>query len=214
MGNVGTGFDQKMLAGAPRARSAGHPEAPFAVNPKIPGGSHLGAAGGGAQVKFSNWTPDARLRAPVFLGLRNDVDARSTGGGRGETARRIAARAPVPRNRRRCRRVNGRQLKFTNLNKIFYPKDGYTKRDVINYYDSVAEMILPHLKDRPLSLKRYPNGIHDDFFFQKDVKETSPPGCAPSSFNSDQPPRPTFSPRIARAFSIWPTWRASIRIRG
>jgi bifunctional non-homologous end joining protein LigD len=71
--------------------------------------------------------------------------------------------------------VNGRQLKFTNLNKIFYPKEGYTKRDIINYYDSVAELILPHLKDRPLSLKRYPNGIHDDFFFQKDVKENFAP---------------------------------------
>ena len=58
-------------------------------------------------------------------------------------------------------------MKFTNLNKIFYPNEGYTKRDVINYYDSVAELILPHLKDRPLSLKRYPNGIHDDFFFRR-----------------------------------------------
>jgi bifunctional non-homologous end joining protein LigD len=65
-------------------------------------------------------------------------------------------------------------LKFTNLNKIFYPNEGYTKRDLLNYYDAVAELILPHLRDRPLSLKRYPNGIHKDFFFQKRSAESFP----------------------------------------
>jgi bifunctional non-homologous end joining protein LigD len=68
--------------------------------------------------------------------------------------------------------VEGKELKFTNLNKIFYPKEGYTKRDVINYYNSVADLIVPHLQDRPLSLKRYPNGIHADFFFQKRSAES------------------------------------------
>ena len=48
-------------------------------------------------------------------------------------------------------------LKFTNLKKVYYPDEGYTKRDVLNYYNGVADLILPHLKDRPLSLKRYPN---------------------------------------------------------
>src|SRR5208283_681329 len=66
--------------------------------------------------------------------------------------------------------VDGHSLKFTNLNKVFYPADGVTKRDVINYYDVVAEFILPHLRDRPLSLKRYPNGIDQKFFFQKDAE--------------------------------------------
>src|SRR5438477_11193721 len=70
--------------------------------------------------------------------------------------------------------VDGTQLKFTNLNKVFYPQEGYTKRDVINYYDAVADLILPHLKDRPLSLKRYPNGINADFFFQKQAAGSFP----------------------------------------
>jgi bifunctional non-homologous end joining protein LigD len=70
--------------------------------------------------------------------------------------------------------VDGHRLKFTNLNKIFYPKDGLVKRDLLNYYDAVAPLILPHLKDRPLSLKRYPNGIDSDFFFQKEVAESFP----------------------------------------
>ena len=70
--------------------------------------------------------------------------------------------------------VGKQSLKFTNLNKVFYPQEGFTKRDVINYYDGVAELILPHLRDRPLSLKRYPNGIDGDFFFQKNAAEKFP----------------------------------------
>src|SRR5712671_240527 len=70
--------------------------------------------------------------------------------------------------------VDGRKLKFTNLNKVFYPQEKYAKRDVINYYDAVAELILPHLADRPLSLKRYPNGIAADFFFQKQSAASFP----------------------------------------
>ena len=55
--------------------------------------------------------------------------------------------------------IDRHALKFTNLNKVFYPAEGIVKRDLLNYYDAVAGLILPHLKDRPLSLKRYPNGI-------------------------------------------------------
>lgn len=67
------------------------------------------------------------------------------------------------------RQIQNRLLRFTNLQKIFYPGDGYTKRDVINFYAAVAELLVPHLQNRPLSLKRYPNGIDQDFFFQKDA---------------------------------------------
>ena len=66
-------------------------------------------------------------------------------------------------------------MKFTNLKKVFYPAEGYTKRDVLNYYDGVAGLILPHLKDRPLSLKRYPNGIQQQHFFQKDAPDSFAP---------------------------------------
>jgi bifunctional non-homologous end joining protein LigD len=69
-------------------------------------------------------------------------------------------------------KVDERRLKFTNLNKVFYPAEGYTKRDLLNYYDAVADLILPHLKDRPLSLKRYPDGIQGEYFFQKDAPST------------------------------------------
>jgi len=72
-------------------------------------------------------------------------------------------------------RIGTQTLKFTNLKKVYYPDDGYTKRDVLNYYDGVADLILPHLKDRPLSLKRYPNGIKQDYFFQKDAADSFAP---------------------------------------
>ena len=79
-----------------------------------------------------------------------------------------------PSAKEATRDIDGRRLKFTNLNKVFYPAEGYTKRDLLNYYDAVAPLILPHLKDRPLSLKRYPNGIAEDFFFQKEVSSSFP----------------------------------------
>src|SRR5687767_4363850 len=63
--------------------------------------------------------------------------------------------------------VDGRRLPVSNLDKIFYPKTGFTKGDVINYYIRIAPMLLPHLKDRPLTLKRYPNGVEGMFFYEK-----------------------------------------------
>ena len=79
-----------------------------------------------------------------------------------------------PADKTQVRKVKGRELKFTNLDKVFWPKEGYTKRDVFNYYYQVAEYILPYLKDRPQSLNRFPNGIDQPGFYQKDVKGKSP----------------------------------------
>jgi bifunctional non-homologous end joining protein LigD len=81
--------------------------------------------------------------------------------------------------------IDGKQVKFTNLNKVFYPKEGYTKRDIINYYNSVSDLILPYLEGRPLSLKRYPNGIHADFFFQKRSAESFPTWLQTESIYSE-----------------------------
>jgi bifunctional non-homologous end joining protein LigD len=101
----------------------------------------------------------------VFLGLREDLDPPPVH----EHAALLAAdlkEAEIT--------IDKHRLKFTNLDKLFYPKDGYRKRDLLNYYDAVAPLLLPHLKDRPLSLKRYPNGIEKPFFFQKQVAESFP----------------------------------------
>lgn len=63
--------------------------------------------------------------------------------------------------------VNGKQIKVSNLDKVFYPATGFTKSDVINYYIDVSPVLLPHLKDRPISLKRYPEGVEGFFFYEK-----------------------------------------------
>jgi bifunctional non-homologous end joining protein LigD len=86
--------------------------------------------------------------------------------------------------------IDGHALKFTNLGKVFYPDNGYTKRDVLNYYDAVAGLILPHLKDRPLSLKRYPDGIGKEFFFQKNVTEKFAPWVRTELIPSEHNGRP------------------------
>jgi bifunctional non-homologous end joining protein LigD len=149
-GNVGTGFNGRNLAEIwERLEPLKIAKSPFAKGDKIPRGTEWVKPQVVAQVKFANWTGDRKLRAPVYLGLRNDK--------------------PAPEVSREEVRV-----KFTHLEKIYYPKEKLTKGDVVRYYDAVAELILPHLKDRPLSLKRYPNGIHADYFFQKNTPETYP----------------------------------------
>ena len=152
-------------------------------------------------VKFNSWTDDQRLRAPVFLGLRTDVSPQETvletvepppsdtageedkgphkvkrAGKRAKTnGPRVEEEPLLPAEATELALTVGRQrLKFTNLKKVFYPADGYTKRDVINFYAAVADLLVPHLEGRPLSLKRYPNGIAADFFFQKEVAANFP----------------------------------------
>ncbi len=136
-------------------------------------------------VKFNAWTDDQRLRAPVFQGLRLDASPQDTVRESAEHPE-AAIEADEPSSKPDSKSllpadatelsvtVNGHSLKFTNLKKIFYPADGYTKRDLINFYAAVAGLLVPHLEGRPLSLKRYPNGIAADFFFQKEIPSTFP----------------------------------------
>jgi len=164
VGNVGTGFDQKTLASLyNRMKPLVTDKCPFAERPKPDRGMTWVRPELIAQVKYANWTQDNRLRAPVYLGLRNDLDAREVTRAEGELF--------SASEKESTRQIDGHTLKFTNLNKLFYPDEGYTKRDVLNYYAGIAELILPHLKGRPLSLKRYPNGIKEEYFFQKNVPE-------------------------------------------
>ncbi len=74
-----------------------------------------------------------------------------------------------PGEKQQERLINGHTLKFTNLNKIYWPKEKITKRDMLNYYYQVAPVILPYLKDRPQSMNRFPNGIEGESFYQKNV---------------------------------------------
>ncbi|WP_312186691.1 non-homologous end-joining DNA ligase, partial [Sphingobacterium sp.] len=79
-----------------------------------------------------------------------------------------------PSDTSQVKKVNKHELKFTNLNKIFWPKEKITKRDLINYYYQAAPFILPYLKDRPQSMNRFPNGITGKGFYFKDVTDSAP----------------------------------------
>ena len=182
-GNVGTGFDQKLLAGIyARLKPLVTEECPFAERPKPDRGMTWVKPELACQVKFTEWTQDNHLRAPVFVGLRNDVEAN-------EIMREIAELLPEEA-KEASREIDGHRLKFTNLPKVFYPDEGYTKRDVLNYYAGVADLILPHLKDRPLSLKRYPDGIGKEYFFQKDVSGKFAPWLRTEKIASEHAGRP------------------------
>ncbi len=164
-GNVGTGFNARNLAELwTLLEPMTIAKMPFAGADKIPKGTAWVKPKLVAQIKFANWTGDKKLRAPVYLGLRDDKPSKEV------SREEVPPPGFLPHDRKEVTTtIDGHSLKFTNLDKLYYPEDGYTKRDLLNYYDAVAELLLPHLKDRPLSLKRYPNGINEQYFFQKNT---------------------------------------------
>ncbi|MEO8861224.1 MAG: DNA ligase D [Ginsengibacter sp.] len=91
-----------------------------------------------------------------------------------------------PKDKSQTRNINGYDITFNNLNKIYYPKKLVTKRDVVNYYYLVAPFILPYMKDRPQTLIRYPNGIDGKFFYQKDVTGKVPDRVQQFPYSSER----------------------------
>jgi bifunctional non-homologous end joining protein LigD len=119
------------------------------------------------EVRYKEWTRGGHLRQPVFLRLREDKrtdECRRPPDAPGEE--KAPPEEPVETVSR---------SRFTNLDKVFWPDEGYTKGDLINYYRSVSRWMLPYLKDRPLVLDRYPNGITGKSFFQKNAGESAGP---------------------------------------
>jgi bifunctional non-homologous end joining protein LigD len=118
-----------------------------------------------AEVAFAEWTHDGRLRAPVYRGLREDKDAR-------EVRREVPGEppAPIPDVIKKGKRV----LRLSNLDKEFWPEEGITKGDLLAFYRDVAQVLLPHVRDRPFTLKRYPDGWRGKHFFQKDAPQGMP----------------------------------------
>jgi bifunctional non-homologous end joining protein LigD len=87
--------------------------------------------------------------------------------------------------------VDGREIPLTNLEKVLYPGNGWTKAQIIDYYIQVAPYLLPHLKDRPVTLKRYPDGVAGEFFYEKDA-----PGFTPEWVKTFPVPRRAGGPDI------------------
>jgi bifunctional non-homologous end joining protein LigD len=180
VGNVGSGFDHESLELVwKKLEPLLTSECPFGAVPSMLRPAIWARPELVCQVKYSSWTHEQRLRAPVFLGLRNDVQPRDClleGVQAGAPQAAFALPPPLLTDTRDkvILEVDQRRLTFTNLNKLYYPKEGYTKRDLINYYSQVADLILPHIRDRALSLRRYPDGIEGESFFQKDASEHFP----------------------------------------
>jgi bifunctional non-homologous end joining protein LigD len=144
------------------------------------------------EVSYAEITDDGVMRHPSFEGLREDKNAKDVKEERpisNKTIKRRAERSnkytkPVkdksrktllnPKDETQVRHINSHELKFTNLSKVYWPKEGYTKRDMLNYYYQAAPYILPYLKDRPQSLNRFPNGITGKSFYHKDVTNSAP----------------------------------------
>jgi len=149
-----------------------------------------------ARVRFSGWTQEGRLRHPVFMGLRDDqkaeecrkdaevadpeparenpnvVRAPSIVGKVLSTKTQIEAELFKGRSENATLEIEGKRFRVSNLNKVYFPESGYTKRDLITYYYRMADYVLPFLRDRPLVLRRYPDGIKGQAFFQKNMNES------------------------------------------
>jgi bifunctional non-homologous end joining protein LigD len=155
------------------------------------------------EVAFTEVTSDGVFRHPSFQGMRIDKKAKEVvrevaaptedlvdkveevvAEAETESKTHDAAIVPPkgktkktllnPKEETQVRKVNGQELKFTHLSKLYWPEDKISKREMFNYYYQIAEYILPYLKDRPMSLNRYPGGIHAKSFYQKNVKDTAP----------------------------------------
>ena len=180
VGSVGTGFTEKEIDRLlPILQQLETNEPPFDPVPKPPrvrkGDIHWTQAKLVAEVEFVEWTHDGRLRAPSYLGLRED-----------KTAVEVKREEPLPTEVRKGRRV----LKLSNLDKVFFPDEGITKGDLLSYYRAVAPVLVPHLKDRPFTMIRYPDGIKGKHFFQKD---------APSHLRRTEPSSRRASRRVRRS---------------
>ncbi|REG96089.1 DNA ligase D [Flavobacterium aquicola] len=128
------------------------------------------------QVKFAEWTQDNHLRQPVYLGLRIDKKAKevSFAGKNKETVmeqnkEEMEKKESAETENDYDLKVGKTTLHLTNQNKIYFPDDAVTKGDVVNYYSEISDLILPYLKDRPQSMYRFPSGINQTGFYQKDV---------------------------------------------
>lgn len=155
------------------------------------------------EVSYAEITSDGVMRHPSFEGMRVDKKAKDVVAEKEVMTKEVVKRTkaiskktvhrggkdieytkPVkskgrktlfnPTDETQVRTINGHELKFTNLSKIFWPKEKYTKRDMLNYYYQVAPYLLPYLKDRPQSMNRYPNGINGKSFYQKDITGKAP----------------------------------------
>jgi bifunctional non-homologous end joining protein LigD len=165
VGNVGTGFNEREISRLLELLKPLHRDtSPFAETPKMPkvrkGDVQWVDPQLVAQVRFGEWTHDKRLRHPAYLGIREDKEA-------GEVTLEEATMPDVVRKGKR-------ELRLSNLDKPFWPEEGIAKGDLLQYYQAIADVLVPHLKNRPFTMRRYPDGAYGKAFFQKDAPKHMP----------------------------------------
>jgi bifunctional non-homologous end joining protein LigD len=206
IGHVGSGFEGKTYkAIAKEMGDRAVDVCPFAAVPDTNEKAHWVSPNLVARVKYGGWTQEQRLRHPVFVGLNAEaqpencrweseveVPVAATVVRAPETAGTVlATKAQIERElfggklEKATIVLDGKRVHFTNLNKVYFPESGYTKRDLIAYYYRIAPYLQPFLKDRPLVLRRYPDGIQGQAFFQKDVREGIPEWLSTVAIASD-----------------------------
>jgi bifunctional non-homologous end joining protein LigD len=164
---VGTGFSDRQLGDLRLRLDAERRDSPAATGALPSGRDHVWTNPEiVCEVRYKEWTGDRQLRHPVFLRLRDDKKPEEclAPEERSEKIEEIADLAPPA----------DRTVRLTNLEKVFWPEEGHTKGDLIAYYRAISPWILPYLRDRPLVMTRYPDGIQGKSFFQKDA-----PGFGP-----------------------------------
>ena len=183
-GNVGTGFDDRTLVAMKKKLAAiATDKMPYAERPKGVKG-HWVKPKLVAEVAFTEWTSDGRIRHPVFHGLRTDKDPAAI---TREAALHEAPEAPSERKPAAVRakagaasaKVAGDSVagrKVSNPDRVIDPASKATKLDLVRYYDRIAPHILPHLVGRPVALVRGPRGVAGELFFQKHGDRLQIPG--------------------------------------
>ncbi|MBC7849439.1 MAG: DNA ligase D [Chitinophagaceae bacterium] len=166
-GHVGTGFSHETLATLKKTMTALQTDqSPFKTKVPLNGEVTWLKPSLVADIGYTEVTRDKIFRHPVFMRLRDEKKSSKV------NQEIVADIKDVQRNGEM--KVGKHRVAFTNRHKIYWPDEGYTKGDVIDFYDKISEVMLPYLKGRPLSLKRNPNGIRDDGFFHKDAGENAP----------------------------------------
>ena len=177
VGSVGTGWDSKEATHLLRRLSKlQRPEPPFAAGAAKPGRWSKRAVGSErwveprlvAEVAFAEWTPDGQIRHASYISLRTDKPAKAIVR---ESAKQVGT-GPV----RSAGKAAVGRVAVSNAERVIDKSTGSTKLDLVRYYESVADWILPHLKDRPCSLVRGPTGVGGELFFQKHDDKLSIPG--------------------------------------
>jgi len=185
-GHTGTGFNKESLSQMhERLKELIIKTSPFEKKPKTNMPVTWTKPELVCEIKFSEITKDGIYRHPVFIALREDKNPEEISDSTNKISqinenpkemktKATPKKSTKPTEKEKEVTLNRHTVKLTNQDKIYFPKDGITKGDVIEYYQSVAEYILPYLKNRPLSLNRFPNGIEEQGFYQKDAGDNMP----------------------------------------